>query len=57
LGEIVANVRKRGNESLDDLLRRFKRECIKEGLYSELKKRRYFVPPSVRRKQKEAKRR
>jgi len=53
----VANVHKRGNESLDDLLRRFKRECIKEGLYSELKKRRYFVPPSVRKKQKEAKKR
>jgi len=51
----VAEVHKRQNESLDDLLRRFKRQCIKDGLYSELKKRRYYVPPSVRRKQKEAK--
>jgi len=53
----VANVRKRGNESIEDLLRRFKRECIKEGLYSELKKRRFYVPPSVKRKQKDAKKR
>jgi small subunit ribosomal protein S21 len=51
----VAEVRRRQNESLEDMLKRFRRECAKDGIYAEIKKRRYYVPPSVRKKQKEAK--
>jgi small subunit ribosomal protein S21 len=51
----VAEVHRRQNESLEDMLKRFRRECAKDGIYAEIKKRRYYVPPSVRKKQKEAK--
>jgi len=51
----VAEVHKKQNETLDDLLRRFRRECARDGLYTEIKKRRYYLPPSVRKKQKDTK--
>ncbi|PMP66922.1 MAG: 30S ribosomal protein S21 [Caldisericum exile] len=51
----MAEVHRRQNESLEDMLKRFRRECAKDGIYAEIKKRRYYVPPSVRKKQKEAK--
>jgi len=51
----VAEVHKKQNETLDDLLRRFRRECSRDGLYTEIKKRRYYLPPSVRKKQKDPK--
>ncbi len=37
---------------LDNMLRRYKQDCIRDGLFGELKKRRFFVPPSEKRKQK-----
>ncbi len=40
------------NESIDNALRRFKRECEKDGLMQEMKKREYYESPSVRRKKK-----
>jgi len=42
----------RKNESLDDALRRFKRNVSKSGTLSEYRKREYYVKPSVRRKKK-----
>jgi small subunit ribosomal protein S21 len=51
----VAEVHKKQNETLDDLLRRFRRECSRDGLYTEIKKRRYYLPPSVKKKQKDPK--
>jgi len=43
------------NESLERALRRFKRKVQRSGLYSELRKRRFYEKPSARRKrQKEA---
>jgi len=44
----------RDNESIDEALRRFKRECEKDGLMAELKKRDHFETPTVRRKRKQA---
>jgi len=55
---ILANVKVRDGESLEEALRRFKRECEKEGILTEIKKREYYESPSVkkRRKEKESKR-
>lgn len=45
-------VKVRDNESLDRALRRFKRKVQRSGLYSELRKRRYYEKPSAQRKRK-----
>jgi len=54
----LANVKIRDGESLEEALRRFKRECEREGILTEIKKREYYESPSVkkRRKLKESKR-
>ena len=51
-GLVVAKTVVRKNESLDDALRRFKREVSKVGTLTEARKREYYVKPSVKRKQK-----
>ncbi len=48
----MAEVRVRKNESLESALRRFKRESAKAGVMAELRKRRHFEKPSIRRKKK-----
>ncbi|NGQ94122.1 30S ribosomal protein S21 [Brevibacillus sp. SYP-B805] len=48
----MAEVRVKKNESLESALRRFKRESAKAGVLAELRKRRHFEKPSVRRKKK-----
>jgi small subunit ribosomal protein S21 len=40
------------NENLDRALRRFKRKVQRSGLYSELRKRRFYEKPSAQRKRK-----
>lgn len=40
------------NESLDNALRRFKRNCAKAGIMQEVRKREHYEKPSVRRKKK-----
>jgi small subunit ribosomal protein S21 len=50
----VTEVKVRENESIDAALRRFKRECERAGLMTEIKKREYYESPSVRRKRKAA---
>lgn len=47
---IVTKVRK--NESLDTALRRFKRQCVSNGVFQEVRKRERYQKPSVRRKLK-----
>lgn len=42
----------RKNESLDDALRRFKRNVSKTGTLQEVRKREFYEKPSVRRKKK-----
>ncbi|HLS66444.1 MAG TPA: 30S ribosomal protein S21 [Pseudogracilibacillus sp.] len=44
--------RVRKNESLEDALRRFKRDVSKSGTLSEYRRREYYEKPSVRRKKK-----
>jgi len=41
-----------GGDSLENALKRFKRQCEKEGLFSEIKKREHYEKPSVRKKKK-----
>ena len=42
----------RDDENLERALRRFKRKVQRSGLYSELRKRRYYEKPSAQRKRK-----
>lgn len=49
----MTNVSFRGHESIDDILKVFKRSCERSGLFSEVKKRKFFIKPSeLRRKKK-----
>lgn len=48
----VSEVRVKDNESLDSALRRFKRQCAKSGVMSEIRKREHYEKPSVKRKKK-----
>ena len=54
----MVNVRVREGESIEEAIRRFKRECERNGIMQEIKKREYYRAPSVVRKEKlaEAKR-
>ena len=44
----------REGESFEQLLKRFKKQCEKAGVLSELRKREHFEKPSVRKKKKTA---
>ncbi|WP_041701729.1 30S ribosomal protein S21 [Gottschalkia acidurici] len=40
------------NETLESALKRFKRQCSRAGVMSEVRKREHYEKPSVRRKKK-----
>ncbi len=42
------------NESLEQALKRFKKQCEKAGILTELRRREYYDKPSVRKKKKAA---
>ncbi|WP_026476294.1 30S ribosomal protein S21 [Alkaliphilus transvaalensis] len=48
----MSEIKIRDNESLDSALRRFKRQCAKSGVLSEVRKREHYEKPSVKRKKK-----
>ena len=48
----MAEVRVKENESLDNALRRFKKQCARSGVLSEVKKREQYDKPSVKKKKK-----
>lgn len=48
----MSEVRIGKNESLDSALRRFRRECQRSGVFSEVRKHEHYDKPSVRRKKK-----
>ena len=50
-------VRVKQNEPFESALKRFKKQCEKAGILSEIKKREHYEKPSVKRKRKEAKKR
>jgi small subunit ribosomal protein S21 len=45
-------VRVRESDSFENALKRFKKQCEKEGILSEVKKREHYDKPSVKRKKK-----
>ena len=45
-------VKVRENEPFENVLRKFKRQCDKEGIISEVRKREHYDKPSVRKKKK-----
>jgi len=52
-------IKVREHESIEETLRRFKRECERNGIFKEIRRRQHYLTPSVRRKlrQQEALRR
>lgn len=48
----MTETRVRKNESIDAALRRFKRSIAKDGVLAEIRKRKHYEKPSVRRKLK-----
>ena len=48
----MAEIKIKENESLDNALRRFKRQCSKAGVIAEVRKREAYEKPSVRRRKK-----
>jgi small subunit ribosomal protein S21 len=48
----MSEIHVKKNESLDSALRRFKRNISKDGVMAEVKKRKHYEKPSVRRKKK-----
>lgn len=51
-GEIMSGIKIRDNESIDNALKRFKRDCAKSGVLQEVRKREHYEKPSVKRKKK-----
>jgi small subunit ribosomal protein S21 len=50
----MAGVRIREGESYEGALKRFKKQCEKAGILSEIRKREHYEKPSVKRKKKAA---
>lgn len=48
----MVNVKVREGESIEEVIRRFKRECEKNGIMQEIKKREFYKAPSVLKKEK-----
>jgi small subunit ribosomal protein S21 len=48
----MPSVRVRESDSFENALKRFKKQCEKEGLLSEIKKREHYDKPSVKKKKK-----
>ena len=51
-GRFVAEVKVGKNETLDKALKRFKKQCARAGVLSEVRRREHYEKPSVRRKKK-----
>ncbi len=49
----MIRVEARGSESLDRMLRRFKKQCEKEGLSKDIKKNSFYEKPSERKRRKQ----
>ncbi len=48
----MSQVRVKENESLDNALRRFKKQTARDGVIQEVRKREHYEKPSVKRKKK-----
>ncbi len=50
--EVKVGIRVREGEAYEATLRRFKKDCEKSGVLSEIRRREFYEKPSVRRKKK-----
>lgn len=48
----MVEVKVREGEPIEEALRRFKRQCERDGIIQEIKRKEYYKPPSVVRKEK-----
>ena len=48
----MSEIKVKPNESIDSALKRFKRETAKSGVMAEIKKRKHYEKPSVKKKKK-----
>jgi small subunit ribosomal protein S21 len=48
----LTQVRIKNQQSFEKALRRFKRECMREGLIADMKKSTFYEKPSVKRRRK-----
>jgi len=48
----MSEVRVGENESFENALKRFKRQCARNGVIAEVRKREHYMKPSVKRKKK-----
>lgn len=46
----VVFVKVRDDESIEEALRRFKHDCERNGVLKEIKRREFYLPPSLKRK-------
>jgi small subunit ribosomal protein S21 len=51
-GRWMPGIKIRENESFENALKRFKKQCEKTGVLSEVRKREHFEKPSIKRKKK-----
>jgi small subunit ribosomal protein S21 len=52
VNHFMPGVRVKENEPIESAIRRFKKQCEKAGILSELRKREHYEKPSVKRKKK-----
>ena len=55
IGGIVVKIKPRGSESVQQMLKRFKRLCQREGLTRDMKRTSYYEKPSERKRRKSRK--
>ena len=48
----MTGVRVKDGESFENVMKRFKKQCEKAGILSEIRKREHYEKPSVKRKKK-----
>ena len=53
-GTDLPGVKVKENETFESAMKRFKKQCEKAGILSELKRREYYDKPSIRKKKKAA---
>ncbi len=55
LSAIMIKIKARGGESIQQMMKRFKKLCEKEGLIKDIKKQSYYEKPSEKRRRTMAK--
>lgn len=48
----MPSVKVKDNESFESAMRQFKKQCEREGILSEIKKREHYEKPSIKKKKK-----